>query len=50
MSTIAKSPKKVARAAYRIAKSMLPQYAYRFSPKKVYSASTIYLPGIENLF
>jgi transposase len=34
MSTIAKSPKKVARAAYKIAKSTLPQYAHRFSPKK----------------
>ena len=34
MSNITKSPKKVARAAYKIAKSTLPQYAHRFSPKK----------------
>ena len=34
MSKITKSPKKVARAAYKIAKSTLPQYAHRFSPKK----------------
>ncbi|MCJ7691990.1 MAG: IS5 family transposase [Sedimentisphaerales bacterium] len=34
MSTITKSPKKVARAAYRIAKSTLPKYAHRYSPKK----------------
>ena len=34
MSKITKSPKKVARAAYKIAKSTLPQYAHRYSPKK----------------
>ena len=34
MSTITKSPKKVARAAYTIAKSTLPKYAHRYSPKK----------------
>ena len=34
MSKITKSPKKVARAAYKIAKSTLPQYAHQFSPKK----------------
>jgi transposase len=34
MSTTTKSPKKVARAAHMIAKSTLPQYAHRFSPKK----------------
>ena len=34
MSTITKSPKKVAHAAYKISKSTLPQYAHRFSPKK----------------
>ena len=34
MSTTTKSPKKVARAAYRIAKSTLPPYAHRYSPQK----------------
>ena len=34
MSKITKSPGKVARAAYKIAKSTLPQYAHQFSPKK----------------
>ena len=34
MSKITKSPKKVARAAYKIAKSTLPKYAHRYSPKK----------------
>ena len=34
MSKITKSPRKVAVAAYKIAKSSLPQYAHRFSPKK----------------
>jgi transposase len=34
MSKITKSPKKVALAAYKIAKSTLPQYAHRYSPKK----------------
>ena len=34
MSTTTKSPKKVARAAYKIAKSTLPQYAHRYSPQK----------------
>ena len=34
MSKITKSPKKVAQAAYRIAKSSLPEYAHRYSPKK----------------
>jgi len=34
MSTTTKSPKKVARAAYKIAKSTLPKYAHHFSPKK----------------
>ena len=34
MSTTTKSPKKVARAAYKIAKSTLPQYAHQYSPKK----------------
>jgi transposase len=34
MSKITKSPKKVARAAYKIAKSTLPEYAHRYSPKK----------------
>lgn len=34
MSIITKSPKKVARAAYKIAKSTLPKYAHRYSPKK----------------
>jgi len=34
MSKITKSPKKVARVAYKIAKYTLPQYAHRYSPKK----------------
>jgi hypothetical protein len=34
MSTISKSPKKVARAAYQIARSTLPPYAHRYSPHK----------------
>ena len=34
MSTTTKSPKKVARAAYKIAKSTLPQYAHHYSPQK----------------
>ena len=34
MSTITKSPKKVARAAYKIAKSTLPKYSHTYSPKK----------------
>jgi hypothetical protein len=34
MSTTTKSPKKVARAAYQIAKSTLPPYAHRYSPQK----------------
>ena len=34
MSKTTKSPRKVAVAAYKIAKSSLPQYAHRFSPKK----------------
>ena len=34
MSKITKSPKKVARAAYKIAKSTLPRYGHRYSPKK----------------
>jgi hypothetical protein len=34
MSTTTKSPKKVAQAAYRIAKFSLPEYAHRYSPKK----------------
>jgi hypothetical protein len=34
MSTTTKSPKKVTRAAYKIAKSTLPQYAHRYSPQK----------------
>jgi transposase len=34
MSTTTKSPKKVARAAYKIAKSTLPQYAHQYSPQK----------------
>ena len=34
MSTISKSPKKVARAAYQIAKSTLPSYSHRYSPQK----------------
>ena len=34
MSTTTKSPKKVARAAYKIAKSTLPKYAHRYSPQK----------------
>ena len=34
MSKTSKSPRKVAVAAYKIAKSTLPQYAHRFSPKK----------------
>ena len=34
MSKTTKSPKRVARAAYKIAKSTLPKYAHRFSPKK----------------
>jgi hypothetical protein len=34
MSTTAKSPKKVARAAYKIAKSTLPPFAHRYSPQK----------------
>ena len=34
MSTTTKSPKKVARAAYRTAKSTLPEFAHRYSPKK----------------
>jgi transposase len=34
MSTTTKSPKKVARAAFKIAKSTLPQYAHRYSPQK----------------
>jgi Transposase DDE domain len=34
MSKISKSPRKVALAAYRIAKNTLPDYNHRFSPKK----------------
>jgi hypothetical protein len=34
MSTTTKSPKKLARAAYRIAQNTLPDYSHRFSPKK----------------
>ena len=34
MSTATISPKKVARAAYKIAKPTLPQYAHRYSPQK----------------
>ena len=34
MSTTTKSPKKVARAAFKIAKSALPPYAHRYSPQK----------------
>jgi len=34
MSKITKSPRKVAVAAYKIAKSTLSQYAHRYSPKK----------------
>ena len=34
MSTTTKSPKKVARAAFKIAKSTLPPYAHRYSPQK----------------
>jgi transposase len=34
MSTTTKSPKKVARAAFKIAKSTLPQYAHHYSPQK----------------
>ena len=34
MSKTTKSPRKVAVAAYKIAKSSLPQYAHRFNPKK----------------
>jgi len=34
MSKITKSPKKVAKAAYKIAKSTLPKYAHQYSPKK----------------
>ena len=34
MSTTTKSPKKVVRAAYKIAKSTLPSYAHQYSPQK----------------
>ncbi len=34
MSTITKSPKKVAQVAYRTAKFALPEYSHTFSPKK----------------
>ena len=34
MSTTTKSPKKVARTAYQIAKSTLPHYAHPYSPQK----------------
>jgi len=34
MSKITKSPKKVAQAAYRTAKFVLPDYGHTFSPKK----------------
>jgi transposase len=34
MSSITKSPKKVAQAAYRTAKFALPDYAHQYSPKK----------------
>ena len=34
MSKTSKSPKKVAQAAYTIAKNTLPDYRHRFSPKK----------------
>jgi len=34
MSKTTKSPRRVAVAAYKIAKSSLPQFAHRFSPKK----------------
>ena len=34
MSITTKSRRKVAAAAYRIAKSSLPEYAHRYSPKK----------------
>ena len=34
MSKISKSPRKVARAAYKIGKSTLPRYAHRYSPQK----------------
>lgn len=34
MSKTSKSPKKVAQAAYAIARNTLPDYSHRFSPKK----------------
>jgi len=34
MSTTSKSPKKVAQAAYNVAKNTLPEYSHRFSPRK----------------
>ncbi len=34
MSKTSKSPKKVAQAAYAIARNTLPDYSYKFSPKK----------------
>ena len=34
MSTTSKSPKRVAQAAYHVAKDALPEYSHRFSPRK----------------
>jgi len=34
MSTTSKSPKRVAQAAYHVAKDAPPQYSHRFSPRK----------------
>ena len=49
MSTTTKSPKKVARAAYKIAKSTLPQYAHRYSPQK-YTQPQLFVCLILKIF
>jgi len=49
MSTTTKSPKKVARAAYKIAKSTLPQYAHHYSPQK-YTQPQLFVCLILKIF
>jgi hypothetical protein len=49
MSITTKSPKKVARAAYKIAKSTLPQYAHQYSPQK-YTQPQLFVCLILKIF
>lgn len=49
MSTITKSPKKVARAAYRTAKFVLDDYAHRYSPKK-FTQSQLFVCLVLKIF